>query len=202
MINDEYLNVCLQDGRIPLNDSVRHGNVETAKSFIVAGVDINMKDKTGATPLDIEISSRTTHDLIEHHTAALAIASEDPFALNSPALVHCATLSSSADAFLEPELVLRAFQLDPFFSWAPLAAREEVFKWAKNIFVAQLAATARPFLDLLEDCAGDVLEFFDMSIPHDFSLLIATHCSSPEAIAWVRSVLEAAVVVSSHYCKC
>jgi hypothetical protein len=35
--------------------------------------------------------------------------------------------------------------------------------WAQHVFIAQLAATVQLFEELLDDCAGDVLEFFGMT---------------------------------------
>ena len=186
------LTVCLQDGRIPLNESVRHGNVEKTQSLIVAGMDVNVKDKNGATALDnVEANDRVTRDLLEHHNATLSIVNEDPGTLVSAALAHCAILSSSAGSVPASGLHLRPYQLDPFFLWAPPAARVRVFKWARNTLVAQLAATVRPFLDLSDDSAGDVLEYFDIAMPRDDSLLIATHCSSPKAIRQLLGVSRA-----------
>jgi len=54
-------------------------------------------------------------------------------------------------------LSLRAHQLDPAFLWAPPAARAAMVAWAQHVFIAQL------FEELLDDCAGDVLEFFGMT---------------------------------------
>ena len=60
-------------------------------------------------------------------------------------------------------LSLRAHQLDPAFLWAPPAARAAMVAWAQHVFIAQLAATVQLFEELLDDCAGDVLEFFGMT---------------------------------------
>ena len=92
-------------------------------------------------------------------------------------------------------LSLRAYHLDPCFLWAPPMACAAVFAWAQRVFVAQLAATIQPFEKLPDDCAGDVLEFFGMT--HTESELIAKHCSSLEARAWVRKVVASAVVVGA-----
>ena len=55
----------------------------------------------------------------------------------------------------------------------------------------------QPFADLPDDCAGDVLEYFDAPKTRPELVYIATHCSSPEACAWVRKVVAAAVAVSA-----
>lgn len=78
------------------------------------------------------------------------------------------------------------------FLWAPAPARAAIFLWARNTFVVQLAKTVEPFEKLPEDCAGDVLEFLDIAMTRKEALHIATHCSSPEACAWVRAVVAAA----------
>jgi hypothetical protein len=70
-----------------------------------------------------------------------------------------------------------------------------VVAWARSVFIVQYAPNVEPFGVLIDDCAGDVLEFF--GVTHKKSELIATHCSSPEAHAWVRAVLAAAVVVGA-----
>ena len=72
--------------------------------------------------------------------------------------------------------------------------------WALHVFIVRLAATVELYRELSDDCAGDVLEFFGMT--HLESELIATHCSSPEARAWVHAVIAAAVVVGAIRCFC
>jgi|GEM_PF-5471438 hypothetical protein len=52
------------------------------------------------------------------------------------------------------------------------------------------------FVNFPDNCAGDVLDFFKMTISRTEALDIATHCSSPEAHAWVRAVVAAAIAVS------
>ena len=70
--------------------------------------------------------------------------------------------------------------------------------WALHVFIAQLAATVQLFEKLPDDCASDDLEFFEMT--RDESDLLAKHCSSHEARAWVRAVIAAAVVVGAVRC--
>jgi hypothetical protein len=68
--------------------------------------------------------------------------------------------------------------------------------WARDAATVQLAAKNQLFVDLSDDLAGDVLEFLEMTMTRSKALQFASHCSSHEAITWVRAVNEAAVVVS------
>ena len=92
-------------------------------------------------------------------------------------------------------LSLRAYQLEPSLLWAPPAAYSEVFTWACNVFIAHQAASAQPFMDLPDDCAGDVLEFLEISMTHMEMSKVNTHCFSPEAYAWVHAVVYAGIAV-------
>jgi len=150
--------------------------------------------KNGATPLDLAIDD-TCREILEHHYIVDATITEDPSTLVSAALAHCAALSASEETLPATVLSLRAYYFDPCFLWALPAARTAVVAWALHVLVAQLAATIEPFGVLLDDCAGDVLEFF--GVTHNESELIATHCSSPEARAWVCAVIAVAIVVSA-----
>jgi hypothetical protein len=153
--------------------------------------------KNGATPLDLATDD-TCHDLLEHHATILATMTDDPATLMACILEHCATLSASEDRVVpSTPLTLRPYHLDPSFLWAPPAPRAAVIAWAQNAFIAQLAGSTQPFTDLLEDCACDVLEFFEMALTRTDALLIAEHCSSSEARAWVRAVIASAVVVGA-----
>jgi hypothetical protein len=62
--------------------------------------------------------------------------------------------------------------------------------------VIQFAASSQPFATLPDDCAGDILEFLDMTMPRMEMLYIVTHCASPDAYTWVRKLIAAAVVES------
>jgi hypothetical protein len=92
-------------------------------------------------------------------------------------------------------LILRAHQLAPSFLWVPSHVRTEVFKWAGYAFIAQIAATTQPFAELSDDCAGDILEFFDMTMTRVEMLHVTMHCASPRACAWVHEILTAAITV-------
>lgn len=152
----------------------------------------------GVTPLDLVTAESPCFAFVDHHSAILAILTEVPKHLVSSVLAHCATLSSCEEFVPAPVLFLSSSHFDSSFLWAPSEAREMVFKWARDAFIAQLAANIQPFADLPDDCAGDVLECLEMSITRRESLLIATHCSSPQAIAWVRAVVAVAVAMSTN----
>ena len=92
-------------------------------------------------------------------------------------------------------LPLHEYQLGPSFLWATPAARTTVFAWARDAFIAQIAANTQPFEELSDDCAGDVLEFLDTTMARAEILHVATHCSSTEAHAWLHEVLAAAITV-------
>jgi len=65
--------------------------------------------------------------------------------------------------------------------------------------MAQVAANTQSFSGLPDDCAGDVLEFLTMTTLERTELLeVVTDCSSPEACAWMRTVVDDIVVVSAH----
>ena len=89
-----------------------------------------------------------------------------------------------------------AVHVHPSFAWAPGGAQYMVFAWAQDAFELQFAATTQPCVDLPDDCIGDVLEFIHARMTRAEYMYVATHCSSPEAQAWVRSVVAAAVAVS------
>ena len=158
------------------------------------GRHICQQHKNGATPLDLATDD-TCRDILENHVTVLATITEDPATLVAAALAHCATLSASVERLPATALALRAHQLDSAFLWAPPAARSAVVVWARDVFIAQLAATIEPFDDIADDCARDVLEFFGMT--HNESELIATLCSSPEAQDWVRAVIAVPVAVGA-----
>jgi hypothetical protein len=113
-------------------------------------------------------------------------------------MAHCATLSASEEPLPATALSLRACHFDPCFLWAPSDARAAVVTWALHVFIVQLAGTNQPFKRLPIDCAGDVLEFFEMT--RNESDFIANHCSSPEARDWVRAVVAAVVAVGDGRC--
>ena len=92
-------------------------------------------------------------------------------------------------------LSLRACQLEPSLLWVSPAAYSELFTWACNVFIAHQAASAQPFMDLPDDCAGDVLEFLEISMTHMEMSKVNTHCFSPETYAWVHAVVYAGIAV-------
>lgn len=94
-------------------------------------------------------------------------------------------------------LSLDPHHLEPPLLWAPRAARASLITWARNIFIVQIATATQPFTDLPDDCAGDVLDYLEMSMTRMESLRIATLSFAPEAHAWVRALLVAEAVVSS-----
>ena len=121
----------------------------------------------------------------------------DPDALASAATAHCAILSALKNTIPAPALSLHPYHLRPSFLWAPHEARCAVFKWARNAFIAQLAASTKAYVKLIDDCAGDVLEFLEVAMTRQESMHVTTHCASLKARDWVRAVLVAAVAVST-----
>jgi hypothetical protein len=174
---------------------VRQGDLATTQTLISAGADVNADDDDCASPIDLARDDSPCHFLLQHHSAAFATVNDDPNSLILSAIAHCAALSGYKDIVRAPALSLHQYQLDPSFHWAPREARFLVFKWARNAFVAQLAAMTQPFVDLPDDCAGDVLDYLEMAMTREESLCIAEHCSSPEANAWVHAANEAAMAV-------
>ena len=165
-------------------------------SFVCDGYHMCQRRKNGATPFDLA-TDETCREFLEHHAAVCAAVKDHPPTLVAFVLAHCASFSASGEPVPKTALSLRAHQLDPYFLWAPPAARAAVFAWARNAFLAQLAATTQPFGGLPDDCEGDVLDFFEMAMTRFEALHVATHCSSPEARAWVLKVVTAAVSVSA-----
>lgn len=134
--------------------------------------------------------------VLKHHNFILEALRADPTALVATALAHCATLSAPDEPAPATTLVLHPSFLDPSFQWVPKAAKREVFLWARNAVIVQLAASVQPFSEIPDDCAGDVLEFLEMDMARKESLHIATHCSSSEAYIWVRMILSSVIAVS------
>ena len=148
-----------------------------------------------ARPVDLATCNGPCHVLLRRHNDILRRLEKNPASLISAAVAHCATLSASKDFVPAPELSLGEPQSDPSLFWAPPQACNLVFKWAQDAYVAQLAANTKPFAELPDDCAGDVLEYLEMAMKRTESLRITAHCSSPEAHAWVRAVVGAAAAV-------
>jgi len=171
-----------------------YGIVDLSTTCFVDGSHMCQRCKNGATLIALATDG-TCRDILNHQAAVHAVVTEDPAKLVAAALAHCATLSGSGAPLSATTLSLRAYHFDPCFLWAPPAARTAVVAWALHVLIAQLAATTQPFGRLRDDPAGDVLEFF--GVAHKESELIPTHCSSPEARAWVGAVIAAAVVVGA-----
>ena len=153
--------------------------------------------QNGRTAIDL-VTDDNCRTLLENHAAIVASVHASPSVLVSHALAHCAKVSASKEstsatsAELSPVLYL----LDPSFHWAPPAARAAVFAWARDVAQVQFATLeVHPFSELPDDCAGDVLDFLDFSMPHTEWPYIATNCTSLDAHAWVCAVVAAAVMV-------
>ena len=154
--------------------------------------------KNGATPLDLATDGDgTCREILEHHAVVCVSVTDDPAIITSAVVAHCAILSATKEPAPSTALTLRPYHFDPFFSWAPPTARAAVFAWARDAFIAQLAATSsQPLRNIPDDCAGDIFDFLEMTMARQEVLHISKHCSSPEARAWVLAVLTAAVTVS------
>jgi hypothetical protein len=137
-------------------------------------------------------------EVFEKHVAILDTLGANPAALVSAAAAHCESLAAPGAPLPETAFSLGAYQLDMSFLWAPPAARAAITDWARDVIIAQLAATV-PFLEeLSDDCAGDVLEFLMLTVTRsELPHLSAIH-SSPEAHAWVRAVVVAAVAAANQ----
>ena len=175
------------------------GDIATTPSLIKAGADLNAKatskQSKGVTPLDLAAKS-PCRALLKHHTSVLAILAADPSALVSAAIAHCATLSTPEEPIPATRVSLSTAHLEPSFTWAPPASRTAVVGWARGIFIVQLASCTQPFADLPDDCAGDVLEYLEMTVTRTESLQLMPSPYSPKAQAWVRAVIAAAVAVN------
>jgi len=179
---------------------MRRGDVAAAQSLIAVGVyaDFQTKRRISEALICTKYGS-ACHAFLQHHAAILKFVTAFPDSLIPNAVAHCATLSGCVDAVSAPALSLHTYQLKPSFSWAPSDARAAVFGWAQDALVVQVAAATEPFMDLPDDCTGDILEYFDLKLCRVDSQLIATKLSSPDARAWVRAVLIASVAVSIVY---
>jgi len=176
---------------------VRQGDVATTQALIVAGADIDAKDANGATPVDLATKCTACWALLKHLSINIDVLTSNPEAIVSVAAAHCAAPpAASVEPCPASALFLQAYQLEPAFLWAPPEARTALFAWAKNTFIAQLAANNDSFEELPDDCAGDVLEYLELTMTREESMHIVAHCSSPPAHAWVRAVVAAAVAVS------
>jgi len=181
--------MCFKDGSTPLHEAARQEDVATVQALIMSGADVGIKDKNGATPLDLATPDSACRDFLEHHATAFATIDANERELLTAAFIHYGTFSELKDCMPPERLSLRPCHFDPSFVWAPPAARAAVFGYTQS------ATTIEPFADLPDDCAGDVLDFFDMILPRWIMLFLVTHYSSPGANAWIFEVLTAAIAV-------
>jgi len=193
------------NGRKPLHEAVRLGDMATVQSLIQAGADLNKTDCFNVTPLSL-VNADSCRALLEHHASTLniiTILTADPAAIIAKLVAHCADLSGFYDSVSENPLCLCAYQFDPYFNWAPVDTRAAIFAWVRDAVTIQFAAASQPFADLPDDCAGDILEFLETYMTHKEMMYFAMHCLSPEANVWVRAVFNAAVVVgaASLFCQ-
>jgi len=145
--------------------------------------------------LDLAIDD-ACREILEHHAAIVDVLSRIPWALNIDTKAYFIAFSMKEELRPAARLNLRAYQFDPTFLWAPSDARIGVFIWAHDAFIVQLAASTSPFMDLPDDCAGDILKFFPMIMRPRQTLYITTHSASKKARVWLREVVQAAVAVS------
>jgi len=177
----------------PLHDSAKQGNSKILKWLIAAGGDVDSKDAYGATPLDVATDDDCRR-ILEQHASILVDVANDPGTLISAAIAHCATLSKSDLPRPATALSLWDYHLDSFFHWVPSSASHILSMKARDVYTAQVAANTQPFSELPDDCAGDILSFLKTTSTRTELLKFATHCSSPEARAWMHAVVVAAVV--------
>jgi len=178
-----------------LHSSLNISSSPYSQTFVIESF-VNLLGHQQDAPVSNLAIDGTCRDLLKHHAGILDTLKATPKALVSAAIAHCASLSAPPiETDAEPALPLHAYHFDPFFLWAPSAARASVVAWARDAFVIELAGTIEPFSGLPDDCAGDVLEYFEMNMPRAESMQLVAHCSSAEAYAWVHAVIMAAVLV-------
>ena len=170
-----------EHGRTSLHEAIIYGDAATVKLLLAAGAQIDIDDYDGATPLDLASDESSCREILKHHATVVATLSEDPGALIVALVAHCTTLSTAGDLAPSTALTLHAPQLDPSFLWTPPASRDAITAWARDACIAQHAVTVTLFGELIDDCAGDVLEFFEVTMTRTEALHTAAYCSSPEA---------------------
>jgi hypothetical protein len=147
------------------------------------------------TPLDFATDD-PCRDLLEHHESVLQALRVDSSALVSAVVAHCAALSAPEAPAPETKLTLRAHQLDPSLLWVDRSeARRQRFSWVRDVYAAQVASTNQAFVDLPDDCAGDVFDFLPLKMTRAELQHIVAHCTAPEAHTWVCAVARTAVMV-------
>lgn len=163
----------------------------------MAGIDSTIEDRYGDVPFELTTFGSSCRMLLEHHNAVFKIVRGSKDLLVTAALARCAAFSAPTNLIPATVLALHEQHFDPFFLWAPPVARAEIFIWARNLYIPQLLVNTEPFTDLPDDCACDVLEYLITKMCRAETMRTITHCSSPEAHAWVQKVVTAAVVVST-----
>ena len=191
-----------EHGRTSLHEAIIYQDAVIVEALLAAGAKmVDTGDLNDAAPnldLPIDVHGDTCREIVEHHAAVLATITEDPSILLIALAAHCGALSASEElAVPSTALTLRAHQLDSSFLWVPPASRAAIIVWAQDAYIAQHAGTITLFRELIDDCAGDVLEFFEVTMTRTEALHISTYCSSPEARAWVRAVVAAEVVANA-----
>lgn len=168
--------------------------------MIAAGAFADGPNALGERPLDVA-SDDACRALLVHHNAVFAVVRDNPLALLHFVYEHCARGAPPEEILVAPELPLRAYHLDPSMLWAPAPARAAVVAWAKDAIVGQAVAMTLSLADLPDDCAGDILDFLEMSMTLTRRQELLHHSTtsimSPEAHTWMREVIIAAVVVRS-----
>jgi len=148
-------------------------------------------------PLDLA-TDKECRDTLEHHAGVLLTVNGDPDSLIAAAINHGASLSGYAST-LPDMLSLETYHYDTFFQWVPPVARKTFSSFARDVFTAQVSANTQSFSGLPDDCAGDVLELLmTTTLERSVLLEVITNCSSPEACAWMRAVVDDIVVVSVY----
>jgi len=169
----------------------------TTQSLIVAGINTSHCNRRCITPLELTTFGSPCRTLLEHHTSVHEVLLLKRGLLVTAALAYCAAPSSRANSSIPATvLALQAHQFDPYFLWAPTRERAAVAVWAQSTFIAQLVPNTEPFADLPDDCAADIVEYLKKVKSRAETMRIVSHCSTPEAHAWVRAVVVAAVAVS------
>jgi hypothetical protein len=177
-----------------MHECARQGAAAATQALIAAGAVMDFTNRNSEKPVDLA-TDETCREVLEHHANIYSAFKACPAALVVAAVVHWAKLSLSHQ-FLPPSaLSLRAYQFEPSFLWVSHSTRAAVVAWARGTFIAQLAVNTPPFFDLPDDCAGDILEYLELFMIREVKLIHTSHSSSPEAAAWVDSILSAAIAV-------
>jgi hypothetical protein len=194
------IRVHVQAGETVIHESARQGDTATTQALIAAGADVFAVNMDGVKPVDLA-TDEACRDLLEHHATIFLKSKASSAVIIVAALIHWVTLSVSHEVVSPAafDFSLRSYQLDPSFLWATPAVRDAVVAWARDAFIVQLAVNTPLFSDLPDDCGGDVLEYLDLVMIRHVSRMHMTLTSSPEAAAWVNSILCAAIAVRSEH---